>query len=90
MIEDEIMLVTAVSGFTLTVTRAQLGTTAVEHVFDSSTGSTTGLEGQRIFNIAPVIKLPSKCKGKNIQVMLQNQKGVVDSIMIDFIDKRTR
>ena len=95
MIDDEIMLVTAhastaLPSIEITVTRGQLGTTAVEHVYDETTQGTEGLEGQRLYNISPTIKLPAKCKGKNIEVHLQNQKGVVDSIMIDFIDKNTR
>ena len=56
MIDDEIMLVTAHPTTTsLTVTRAQLGTTAVEHTYDSDAGDTEGYEGQRVFNISPVI-----------------------------------
>ena len=88
MLEQEVMLVTAnPSSTSLTVTRGQLGTTAVAHDYDASTQSTVGLEGQRIYNICPIIKLPSKCKGKNIEVKFSNQKGVVDSFAIQFIDK---
>ena len=88
MIDNEIMLVTAQpTTRSLTVTRGQLSTDAVSHTI--TTGE-EGDEGQRLFNIAPTIKLPAKCKGKNIEVMLQNQTGVVDSIMIDFIDKNTK
>ena len=88
MLEQEVMLVTAhPSSTSLTVTRGQLGTTAVAHDYDVSTQSTVGLEGQRIYNICPIIKLPSKCKGKNIEVKFSNQKGIVDSFAIQFIDK---
>ena len=60
------MLVTAnPTATTLTVTRAQLGTTAVEHVLVDV--STEGIENARIFTLCPIIKLPSKCKGKNIE-----------------------
>ena len=89
LINEECMLVTAnPTATTLTVTRAQLGTTAVEHVLVDV--STEGIENARIFTLCPIIKLPSKCKGKNIEVYFQNQKGTVDSFAVHFIDKGTK
>ena len=89
MVDDEIMLITAVDKESdpkrVTVTRGQLGTAAVAHTITSNTGE--GYEGQRLFYVSPTIKLPAKCKGKNIEVLLQNQKGVVDAITIEYIDK---
>ena len=88
MLDDEIMLVTAhPSATSLTVTRAQMGTTAAIH---TPTGAgAEGLENQRLYNISPCFKLPSKCKGKNLQVNLQNQKGTVGSMGIDLIVKQS-
>ena len=71
----------------LTVTRGRLGTEAVAHDYDPTTQDTEGLEGQRIYNICPIIKLSSKCKGKNIEVKFENQKGTLDSFAIQYIDK---
>lgn len=86
LLNEECMLVTGnPTATSLTVTRAQLGTTAVEHQLVDS--STSGIEQARIFNVCPIIKLPSKCKGKNIELYFQNQKGIVDSFAIQFIDK---
>ena len=89
MVDDEIMLITAVDKESdpkrVTVTRGQLGTAAVAHTITSNTGE--GYEGQRLFYVSPTIKLPAKCKGKNIEVLLQNQKGVVDAIQIEYINK---
>ena len=91
LIDEEIMMVTAhPSATSLTVTRAQLGTTAVVHTYDESTQGTEGLEGQRIYNVCPVIKLPSGCKGKLIEVKFENQKSSIDSFSVEFIDKGTR
>jgi hypothetical protein len=88
LIDEEIMLVTAQpTQQTLTVTRAQLGTAAAVHTYDETTQATEGLEGQRIYIVCPVIKLPSKCKGKNIEVKFENQKATIDSFSIEFIDK---
>ncbi len=89
LLNNECMLVTGnPTATSLTVTRAQLGTTAVEHQLVDS--STSGIEQARIFNVCPIIKLPSKCKGKNIEIYFQNQKGIVDSFAIHFIDKGTK
>ena len=89
LLNEECMLVTGnPTATSLTVTRAQLGTTAVEHQLVDS--STSGIEQARIFNVCPIIKLPSKCKGKNIEIYFQNQKGIVDSFAIHFIDKGTK
>ena len=89
-IDSEILACTSRSSDTLTVTRAQLGTTAVVHTYDESTQGTEGLEGQRIYNVCPVIKLPSGCKGKLIEVKFENQKSSIDSFSVEFIDKGTR
>ena len=87
MLDDEIMLVTAQPSTTsLTVTRAQMGTTAVTHT-SSDTSGTEGIENQRLYNISPCIKLPSKCRGKTIEVYLQNQKSIVKSLGIDLLVK---
>ena len=89
MVDDEIMLITAVDKVSyiknVTVTRGQLGTTAVAHTITNNAGE--GYEGQRLYYVSPTIKLPAKCKGKNIEVLLQNQKGVVDAIQIEYINK---
>ena len=88
MLDEEVMLVTAQPTTTsLTVTRGRLGTEAVAHDYDPTTQDTEGLEGQRIYNICPIIKLSSKCKGKNIEVKFENQKGTLDSFAIQYIDK---
>jgi len=87
MLDDEIMLVTAQpSTASLTVTRAQMGTTAVIHT-SAVTAGTEGIENQRLYNISPCIKLPSKCRGKTIEVYLQNQKSIVKSLGIDLLVK---
>tara|TARA_R100001594_G_scaffold131883_1_gene171766 strand:+ start:525 stop:6836 length:6312 start_codon:yes stop_codon:yes gene_type:complete len=90
MLDDEIMLVTAQPTATsLTVTRGQMGTTAAIHTSVDYEG-TEGIENQRLYNISPCIKLPSKCKGKNLQVYLQNQKGTIGSLSVDLIIKQSQ
>ena len=92
-IQDEIMKVTAVDTTTrtLTVDRAQLGTTATTHNMDDAPGDgSEGYEGHALYNIAPTLKLPAKCKGKNIQVMIRNQTSFVDSFGIEFISRNTK
>ena len=90
MLDDEIMLVTGhPSATSLTVTRGQMGTTAATHT-SAVTEGTEGIENQRLYNISPCIKLPSKCKGKNLQVYLQNQKGTVGSLSVDLIIKQSQ
>ena len=74
-VDDEIMKITAVTSNNITVSRAKLGTTQETHT------------NSRLYYIAPSIKLPSKCKGKKIEIQLKNQNGVVDGIGIDFINK---
>ena len=81
MIEDEIVKVTARSTTTLTVTRSQLGTTAVTHGGAEVGGNI------RLYYIAPSIKLPSNCKGKKIEVHLKAQNGIIDGIGIEYINK---
>ena len=75
-VDDEIMKITSVSTSTMLVSRAKLGTTKAAHT------------NSRLYYIAPSIKLPSKCKGKKIEIHLKGQNGVVDGIGIDFINKR--
>ena len=76
---------------TLTVDRAQLGTTATTHNMDDAPGDgSEGYEGHALYNIAPTLKLPAKCKGKNIQVMIRNQTSFVDSFGIEFISRNTK
>ena len=93
-VQDEIMKITAIDTIAkqMTVDRAQLGTTAQTHNQADAPGSsgTEGYEGHSLFIISPTIKLPSKCKGKNIQVMLRNQKSFIDSFGIEFISKNTK
>ena len=74
-VDDEIMKITAVTSDNITVSREKLGTTKAAHT------------NSRLYYIAPSIKLPSKCKGKKIEIQLKNQNGVVDGIGIDFINK---
>ena len=75
-VDDEIMKITSVSTSTMLVSRAKLGTTKEAHT------------NSRLYYIAPSIKLPSKCKGKKIEIHLKGQNGIVDGIGIDFINKR--
>ena len=92
-VQDEIMKITAINTTSrqMTVNRAQLGTTAQTHNHADAPGDgSEGYEGHSLFIISPTIKLPSKCKGKNIQVMLRNQKSFVDSFGIEFISKNTK
>ena len=93
-VQDEIMKITEIDivAKQMTVDRAQLGTTAQTHNQADAPGSsgTEGYEGHSLFIISPTIKLPSKCKGKNIQVMLRNQKSFIDSFGIEFISKNTK
>ena len=94
-LDDEIMLLTACNdnGDSITVTRGQMGTTAVAHTnttAGSGHDSTEGLEGSRLFYVAPSLKLPKKCKGKNIEIQIQQQTAVVDSFQIEFIEKSGR
>ena len=74
-VDDEIMKITSVSTSTILVSRAKLGTTKAAHT------------NSRLYYIAPSIKLPSKCKGKKIEIHLKSQSGIVDGIGIDFINK---
>ena len=87
MINDEIVKITAetithsahtppLTTGTYTITRSELGTTAVTQAANS-----------RLYYIAPSIKLPSKCKGKKIEIHLKGQSGIVDGIGVDFINK---
>ena len=79
MIDNETVLITAETitygaltppqtEATYTITRAQLGTTADTHVINS-----------RLYYIAPSLKLPSKCKGKKIEIQL---KGIHNFVQI--------
>ena len=80
MIEDEIVKVSALATSTsFVVVREQLGTTAVSH-----NGAITNI---KLYNIAPRIKLPSKCKGKNIELHFKNQTGVIKAFAVEFIHK---
>ena len=92
-VQDEIMKITSINTTSreMKVNRAQLGTTAQTHNHADAPGDgSEGYEGHSLFIISPTIKLPSKCKGKNIQVMLRNQKSFVDSFGIEFISKNTK
>ena len=81
MLEDEIIKVTALAtSSTFVVSRGQLGTTEIAH-----NGSSTNI---KLYNIAPRIKLPSKCKGKNIELHFKNQNGVLNALAIEFIHKK--
>ena len=94
-LDDEIMLLTDAndSGSSITVTRGQMGTSAVAHTNSTSDpdgGTGEGFEGSRLFYVAPSLKLPKKCKGKNIEIQMQQQTAVVDSFQIEFIEKAGR
>ena len=81
MLEHEIIKVTALAtSSTFVVSRGQLGTTEIAH-----NGSSTNI---KLYNIAPRIKLPSKCKGKNIELHFKNQNGVLNALAIEFIHKK--
>ena len=60
----------------LTVSRGQLNTTAVEHAVSDS-----------IYIIAPRLKFASGSKGKRLKIVLEGQRGYVDSIGVIYKSK---
>jgi hypothetical protein len=60
----------------LTVNRAQLNTIAIEHAVSDS-----------IYIIAPRLKFASRSKGKRLKIVLEGQRGYVDSIGVVYKSK---